>query len=152
VHSVLTEFQSEPVQGYPLETYLAEKVETVLSRGLASTRAKDVFDLWVLSRSDLGLRLNEAAEALQVTSDYRAEMTGHVASVLNLGASALLPTFGSDPTLKRIWNSYVGARNLVTPPYEEVVGEVQAFIRPLINRCIEPGLDGGWNPLNRAWE
>lgn len=148
---MLAEFQCDQVQGYPLETYLAEKVESVLSRGLASTRAKDVFDLWVLSRTELKLRLNGIAEALRVTADYRAGMTGRADSVMDLNASALKPIFGTDPTLKRIWTSYVRARHLVTPPYEEVVSEMQAFIRPLVQRSQKPGVDASWNPLKRAW-
>jgi len=40
---------------YPLETILAEKVETILSRGVASTRPRDFYDVYALSK----LRWNE---------------------------------------------------------------------------------------------
>ena len=35
---------------YPLETILAEKIETILSRGIAITRPRDFYDVYILSR------------------------------------------------------------------------------------------------------
>jgi len=147
----LDDFQGGSVMGYPVETFLAEKVETVLVRGLATTRAKDVFDLWVVSKTGLQLSLNAIAEALRVTADYRAEIAGRTDSVLRLDASALQPSYGTDANLKRVWDSYTRSRHLVTPSYEEVVTEVQAFIRPMIHRSLEPGSDAKWNPVQRDW-
>ena len=149
---MLDGFQGGTVLGYPVETYLAEKVETVLVRGLATTRAKDIFDLWVVSKTGLQLRLQAIAEALRTTADYRAGLAGRTESVLRLDASALQPSYGTDQNLKRVWDSYMRSRSLVAPPYEVVVAEVQAFIGPLVRRCIESGADAGWNPAGRVWE
>ena len=35
---------------YPIETILAEKVETILSRGVASTRPRDYYDVYTISK------------------------------------------------------------------------------------------------------
>jgi predicted nucleotidyltransferase component of viral defense system len=35
---------------YPLETIMAEKIETILSRGVASTRPRDYYDVYTLSK------------------------------------------------------------------------------------------------------
>ena len=35
---------------YPLETVLAEKIETILSRGIAITRPRDFYDVYILSK------------------------------------------------------------------------------------------------------
>lgn len=40
---------------YPIETIMAEKVETILTRGVASTRPRDFYDVYMISR----LRWNE---------------------------------------------------------------------------------------------
>ena len=37
---------------YPIETVLAEKVETVLSRGVENTRPRDFYDIYMLAASD----------------------------------------------------------------------------------------------------
>lgn len=151
IRPMLDDFQGGQVLGYPVETFLAEKMETVLVRGLTTTRAKDLFDLWVIARTGLNLRLNAVAAALKVTADYRAEVAGRASSVLRMNASALSPSYGTDVTLKRIWDAYTRSRHLVTPPYSEVVTEVQTFMGPLIQRCLEPGPEANWNPIVRHW-
>lgn len=35
---------------YPVETILAEKIETILSRGIATTRPRDFYDVFILSK------------------------------------------------------------------------------------------------------
>jgi len=45
-------FSDEKIEllSYPLETVLAEKLETILSRGIATTRPRDLYDVHVLSK------------------------------------------------------------------------------------------------------
>lgn len=45
---LMFEDRSIPVLAYNLETVLAEKLETVLSRGIANTRLRDFYDLYIL--------------------------------------------------------------------------------------------------------
>ncbi len=42
------EDKSINIKAYHLYTILAEKIETVLSRNIANTRAKDFYDIYVL--------------------------------------------------------------------------------------------------------
>jgi predicted nucleotidyltransferase component of viral defense system len=147
----LDDFGGGLVMGYPVQTFLAEKVETLLVRGLATTRAKDLFDLWVISRTGLKLRLNEIAQALRATADHRASQVGRSESVLGMDASALQPSYGNDTNLRKIWDSYVGSRKLVTPLYAEVVSLVQDFIRPMVERALAEGSDAEWSPALNRW-
>lgn len=45
---IMFEKRSIPIMAYNLETVLAEKLETVLSRGVANTRLRDFYDIHVL--------------------------------------------------------------------------------------------------------
>lgn len=45
---LMFEDRSIPILAYNLETVLAEKLETVLSRGIANTRLRDFYDLYIL--------------------------------------------------------------------------------------------------------
>jgi hypothetical protein len=148
---ILEDFQGGLVMGYPVETFLAEKIETILVRGLATTRAKDLFDLWVISRIGLQVRLNAVSEALRATADYRAGRAGRPSSVLSLDVSALQPAYGADANLTRVWDSYVSSKRLVAPSHTEVVAEVQTFVRPLVRRCLEAGADAVWDPAEKRW-
>lgn len=47
-YSLLFDDRSINVIAYNLETVLAEKIETVLSRGIANTRTRDYYDIYIL--------------------------------------------------------------------------------------------------------
>jgi len=55
---------------YPVETILAEKVETILSRGVLSTRPRDYYDVYVLLRTKY-FNKDVFSEALEKTSKHR---------------------------------------------------------------------------------
>ncbi len=141
---ILEGFQGGTILGYPIETVLAEKLETLLARGLANTRAKDLFDLWVLSKTCLGLRMNPVAMALTTTSDYRGTM-------LRTDYEALLPSYASDARLKRIWDSYRTSKGLVAPEFEIVVQLVQGFVRPMVEAALGGAKEGSWDPSVQRW-
>lgn len=142
---ILSDFAGGSLLGYPIETLLAEKIETTLKRGLVNTRAKDFFDLWVLSRVQEGLQLEAAATALGVTAAYRG-------TALHLEFEALKPGFGEDPALTRLWNAYINSKGLTAPPFPEVSAGIQAFIRPIVQGAISgTGGSARWNPGIRAW-
>ncbi len=47
---LMFEERSIPVKAYNLNTILAEKIESILSRNIANTRARDFYDIYVLHR------------------------------------------------------------------------------------------------------
>ena len=56
--------------GYNIETVMAEKVETILSRGVFSTRPRDYYDIYILGTTQ---KFNKQVfeEALAATSEHR---------------------------------------------------------------------------------
>ena len=145
LHPILEGFQGGTVLGYPVETLLAEKVETVVVRGLANTRSKDVFDLWVLSRTRLDLRLGAIGEALTATAAYRG-------TAMALDCVALQPAFGLDVRQNQLWNSYVRSKALATPEFIDLVGTIQGFIRPMVAMALGQGTDAIWDPAEWVWK
>lgn len=92
------------VPAYPLETVLAEKLETCIRRGIANTRGRDYYDLWALLRTR-GDQIEPAAlrAALRATARKR-------------GSAELLPSYSDILTevqhssiMKDIWASYTEA-------------------------------------------
>jgi predicted nucleotidyltransferase component of viral defense system len=63
------------IMAYPLETVFAEKLETVLSRGIANTRPRDFYDIYILwkLRGD-EIRLDVLKDALARTSEKRGSL------------------------------------------------------------------------------
>ena len=59
--------------GYNVETVLAEKIETILSRGITNTRSRDFYDVYILS---LEKEYNHSIfqSALKATSKHRGSI------------------------------------------------------------------------------
>ena len=56
---------------YSLETVLAEKLETILSRSITSTRPRDYYDVYVLSSGKMKINKKELKMALELTCKHR---------------------------------------------------------------------------------
>ncbi len=57
---------------YPVETILAEKIETVLSRSITSTRPRDYYDIYILFKLKREIiNIETLKEALEKTMKYR---------------------------------------------------------------------------------
>ena len=63
------------VLSYPLETVLAEKLETVVSRGIANTRGRDYYDIHTLLRLKAGeINRDSLHEAVVATASRRGSL------------------------------------------------------------------------------
>ncbi len=99
---LLFDDRSVSVMAYPLETVLAEKLETVVSRGVTNTRPRDFYDIHVLWRTRSGrCDLPTLAEALDATCEKRGSV-GRVAHW-----EAVLDEVADDATMLSLWGKYV---------------------------------------------
>ena len=71
-YKLMFEERSIPLLAYNLETVLAEKMETIISRGTLNTRMRDYYDLIILNlvKSD-AINYADLAKALEATSRKR---------------------------------------------------------------------------------
>lgn len=94
------------VRAYPLENILAEKLETVVSRGIANTRPRDFYDiftLYAMKKSDIDFDiLRQAVEATSARKGSLEVMWGY---------RQILETVRADPTQNDFWRKYA-ANNL----------------------------------------
>lgn len=95
------EDRSVSLLAYNLETVLAEKLETLLSRGTANTRMRDFYDIFILTNSPT-LRMDNATfkAAFKGTSKKR--------SSLNLlpDADLILQEIAESTSMAALWASY----------------------------------------------
>lgn len=106
---------------YPVETVLAEKVETILSRGVDNTRPRDYYDVYMLSASDFDSRV--FLDAFAATARHR----GSFEKILD--TASILKTLASDSTMQKRWDAYT--RQM---PYAAGIGfqETVAAVRKLL--------------------
>jgi predicted nucleotidyltransferase component of viral defense system len=69
---LLLEDRSISVLAYNLETVLAEKLETVISRGDQNTRPRDYYDVYILKKLQFGnINIEALRQAITATSQKR---------------------------------------------------------------------------------
>ncbi|MBQ8063115.1 MAG: nucleotidyl transferase AbiEii/AbiGii toxin family protein [Clostridia bacterium] len=100
-YKLMLEDRSIRVLAYNLPTILAEKLETVISRGDQNTRLRDYYDIFILTRlqSD-NIDLTTLREALQATAEKR----GSAAIVRRY--REIMQTVRISPVMNRQWDDY----------------------------------------------
>lgn len=85
--------------GYNIETVIAEKVETILSRGVFTTRPRDYYDVYVLvTTQEYDKKL--FAEALAATAKHR----GSTEKIKDI--PSILEKISESHELKNLWSKY----------------------------------------------
>lgn len=101
-YPLMFEEGSVQILSYPIETMLAEKLETVVSRGIANTRGRDFYDIHTLLRlksKDIDRRsLREAIAATTSKRGSAGRMSDYAAILEEVRESAIM---------QGIWASYV---------------------------------------------
>lgn len=91
-----------PIMSYPLETVLAEKFQTIVTRGLLNTRLKDFYDVYILINTKINeLSKDNLIKAIKNTFERREtnidmEQFNEVIKYLN-----------DDKNMNNLWNEYV---------------------------------------------
>lgn len=90
-----------PIIAYTIETVLAEKLQTIYSRGFLNSRSKDFYDIYILSKLKKDdIDLAQLKMACERTFSYR-ETELNFNNIIQL-----LETFKSDSTQQQQWQNY----------------------------------------------
>ena len=119
---IFDEEKSYELWAYNVETVLAEKVETILRRGVFNTRPRDFYDAYILVTTQ---PLDRAvfAEALRATARHRGT-TEQITDV-----PGILRSIRQSPELRAMWDKYqkqFGYAQNIT--YEQILDVVQGLV------------------------
>lgn len=98
-YKLMFEDRTIPIMTYPIETVLAEKLETVISRSITNTRMRDFYDIHILLKSQ-----NINADILALALERTAKKRGNFSLLENV--ESVLKIVKSDEDMKRLWNIY----------------------------------------------
>ena len=98
-HGMLDPDLSISLWGYNVETILAEKVETILRRGVLSTRPRDFYDVYILEKTQ-DYQPELFRRALRATAEHR----GSNAILMKTGE--IVSRLESSEDLKQQWAGY----------------------------------------------
>lgn len=108
------------LKAYPRETVLAEKLEAIVSLGMANSRMKDFFDLQVLIQ-DYPADRRLATEAIRRTFERRGTL---MPDTLPVGLS---DEFAQDRTKQVQWKAFLTKNRMEALELGEVVAMVREF-------------------------
>ena len=100
---------------YPRYTVIAEKFEAIVSLGMANSRMKDYFDLWVLMR-------NAALDQETLERAIRATLASRGTQMPAGVPAGLSDQFAEDRTRKALWEAFVGRNKLDADSLDRTVG------------------------------
>ena len=122
---MLAEFAVPKLRVYPRYTVVAEKLETLSSLGIANSRMKDYFDLWILAQHT-DFDGDTLRQAIRSTFDRRkTALTGDVPFGLTDG-------FAQDMRKQGQWQAFLRKNRLEALALNDVIAALVAFMLPVI--------------------
>jgi predicted nucleotidyltransferase component of viral defense system len=111
---------------YPRYTVIAEKFHAIASLGMANSRMKDFFDLWVLTQhSELDTSILNRA----ITATFARRGTA-LPTTTPLGLS---DEFAADNAKLTQWRAFVGRNQLAAPELQIVVHHLRRFLESILD-------------------
>jgi predicted nucleotidyltransferase component of viral defense system len=120
---VLLDFPAPHVRAYARETVIAEKFQTMVILGRANSRMKDLYDIWVLSRT-YEFEGNSLPRAIAATFARRKT------EIPAEPPDALTEAFAKDPGKVQQWNSFADGVALRPGSLAKVITDLAAFLMP----------------------
>ncbi len=127
-YKLLMEERWISIYSYNLETILAEKIETVLFRGVLNTRSRDFYDIYKLSKlRGIGIDYSLCKKALIATMERRKSI-----DILS-NSENILDFIRRDRFIRERWVKYQKEFNYVNEiSFAEVMDEIKKVIFELI--------------------
>lgn len=116
-----------PILAYPLENILAEKLETIISRGIANTRPRDFYDIHILyAFKKQEINYSVLKKALESTANKRGS------TEVIKDYTKILQTIREDKTQNDYWNKYTSKNNFAKGiSFEEVLNSIESLFKEI---------------------
>jgi predicted nucleotidyltransferase component of viral defense system len=119
--SVLLDQPAPNLRAYPYETVIAEKFQAMVALGLANTRLKDFYDIWILAQT---YEFNDDRLAQAIAATFARRKT----VIPTERPDGLTPAFASDPAKQQQWAAFVQEVAVNPGPLTDVVGTLATFL------------------------
>jgi predicted nucleotidyltransferase component of viral defense system len=121
-YKLMLEDRDIKLKAYNLETILAEKIETTLSRGTANTRMRDFYDIHILKQTNQNtVNYEVLTKAFKETATYRGTY-----EVIAGNVKEYIKNIESSEVLFRRWEQYKSRNEYVSEiSWNEVVNSLE---------------------------
>lgn len=101
-YNCIFEDKTIPIMSYTLETVLAEKFQTIITRGLLNTRLKDFYDVYVLINTKIN-DLDRSNLIKAIKNTFKRRETNFDLEQFN----ELINDLSDDNNMNNLWSEYV---------------------------------------------
>jgi hypothetical protein len=139
-YPALLDFPAPELNGYTMESTIAEKFQAMVKLGALNSRMKDFYDIWMLSRT-FDFRGEMLAEAVEKTFETRN-------TPIIITPTVFDPSFVKDRDKQVQWRGFIRKAKLANAPeaFEEVVAAIKVFLEPLVASLADRRMFRGiWN-------
>jgi len=125
-YPVVLDFPSPELDGYSMESTIAEKFQAMVKLGVLNSRMKDFYDIWLLSRM-FDFKGEVLATALERTFERRS-------TPISASPAVFDPSFTQDRDKIAQWQGFIRMTKLANAPaaFEEVITDTRVFLDPVI--------------------
>jgi predicted nucleotidyltransferase component of viral defense system len=120
---VLLDKPAPKLRAYSPETIIAEKFQAMVHLGLANTRLKDFYDIWVLARTH-EFKEDRLARAIRATFARRKTI------IPIERPDGLTEVFANDPTKQQQWKAFIQDVAIDPGSLSDAIDTIAAFLMP----------------------
>jgi len=144
-YPVLLDFPPPELDGYTMESTVAEKFQAMVKLGLLNSRMKDFYDIWFLSRR-FDFKGKTLTEAIAKTFEKRKTLLTSEPTVFN-------PSFMKDDTKQAQWLGFINKAKLADAPisFENVAADIKVFLQPVVASIIDRRVFGSFWAAPGPW-
>ncbi len=130
-YPVVLDFPKPELDGYTMESTVAEKFQAMVKLGLLNSRMKDFYDIWFLCRR-FDFKGKTLVEAIEKTFEKRKTPLISEPTIFN-------PTFMKDDTKQAQWQGFIKKTKLTDTPdsFEDIVSYIKTFLQPAVASIID---------------
>ena len=139
-YPTLLKFAAPKLHAYSKESVVAEKFEAMVKLGMANSRMKDFYDLWVLAKR---FEFESATLAAAIQATFKTRRT----TLPRSSPLALPADFHELPTKLTQWRAFLRKSGLkADSSLKEIIEVIREFVMPVVNGLSER------NTENKVWQ
>lgn len=140
VYPTLLDFPPPKLNGYTMESTIAEKFQAMVKLGVLNSRMKDFYDIWTLSRK-FDFKGGILTEAVEKTFRNRKTPVTAFPTVFK-------PSFMEDRDKNNQWLGFIRKSKLINCPesFLEVASSIKTFMEPVMTALVNQA------PFKSTWK
>ncbi len=131
-YNCIFEDKKIPIMSYTLETVLAEKFQTIVTRGLLNTRLKDFYDIYILMNTKID-DLNRSNLIRAIKSTFKRRETNFDLEQFN----EVINDLSDDNNMNNLWNAYISKNSYAkNVKFEDTINALKEIIAILESELV----------------